>query len=301
MKKIKIALDWTANTNHTGFFVAQDKGFYQELGLDVTILTPDMDNYQTTPAKKVELGEADFALCPMESIISYQTKTNPFKLIAAATIFKEDLSAIAVLRESGIHSPKDLDGKIYASYQARYEDSIVRQMIKNAGGEGEIKITYPQKLGIWETILQKQTDATWIFLNWEGVQAEEKGIDLRLFKMKDYGIPYSYSPVIALGKERMSTHLQSYKDFITATKSGFVFAKNNPLEAAELLKKYLTKEDLEYDIVKIQAYTSAHYAEEKSWGEMDRGEVELFLKWLAENGLESQDLRVENLITDRLL
>lgn len=54
MKKFKIALDWTANTNHTGFYVAKAKGFYAEMGLEVLIDTPDMDNYSITPAKKVE-------------------------------------------------------------------------------------------------------------------------------------------------------------------------------------------------------------------------------------------------------
>ena len=79
MKKIKIALDWTANTNHTGFFVAKEKGFYKELNLDVELLTPDMDDYSVTPAKKVELGEADFALCPFESIVSYQDQGEGFR------------------------------------------------------------------------------------------------------------------------------------------------------------------------------------------------------------------------------
>ena len=135
MKKLKISLDWTANTNHTGFYVAQQKGFYREMGLDVEILTPDSDNYETTPAKKVELGKADFALCPFESVISYRTKKKPFDAVALATIFQEDVSAIATLTDKNIQSPKDLDGLIYASYKARYEDEIVRQMIKNDGGQ----------------------------------------------------------------------------------------------------------------------------------------------------------------------
>ena len=87
MKSFTIALDWTANTNHTGFYVAKAKGFYTEMGLDVTITTPDMGNYRVTPAKKVELGLADMALCPFESVVSYRTKTTPFDAVAIATIF----------------------------------------------------------------------------------------------------------------------------------------------------------------------------------------------------------------------
>jgi len=65
MNSLILALDWTANINHIGFFVAKAKGFYQANGIDLTIIDPSQDNYKVTPAKKVELGEADFALCPM--------------------------------------------------------------------------------------------------------------------------------------------------------------------------------------------------------------------------------------------
>ena len=127
MHQLSIAIDWTPNINHIGFFVARDKGFYTEEGIDLSIIDPSEDNYAVTPMKKLELGRVDFALCPTESIISYRTKANAFDTLAIATIFQEDLSAITVLEESDIQSPKDLDGKTYSSYQARYEDGIVKE------------------------------------------------------------------------------------------------------------------------------------------------------------------------------
>jgi hypothetical protein len=64
------------------------------------------------------------------------------------------------LGNSNINFPKELDGMTYASYQARYEDHIVKQMIRNDGGNGDIQITCPDKLGIWNTLLQGKVDAT---------------------------------------------------------------------------------------------------------------------------------------------
>lgn len=49
MAPITIALDWTPNTNHTGFYVARSKGFYKDAGLEVQILSPHQDEYKTTP------------------------------------------------------------------------------------------------------------------------------------------------------------------------------------------------------------------------------------------------------------
>lgn len=52
MQKIRVALDWTPNINHIGFFVAQEKGWFKNSNIDVELLNPADDDYQTTPAKK---------------------------------------------------------------------------------------------------------------------------------------------------------------------------------------------------------------------------------------------------------
>jgi hypothetical protein len=55
--KISIALDWTPNTNHAGFFVAKDKGFYSAAGIEVEFLSPLDNDYAKTP-RQVELLKA---------------------------------------------------------------------------------------------------------------------------------------------------------------------------------------------------------------------------------------------------
>ena len=176
MKSLRLALDWTPNVNHIGLFVAKELGFYQEVGIDLTLVSPQDDNYQTTPGKKLELRTVDMAIAPFETVISLQNKENKVDALAIYALLQEDISSIATLTITGIRRPKDLDGKLYASYKARYEDHIVQQLIKNDGGKGEMKITYPEKLGIWNTLLEGNADATWIFDNWEGVEAQHKGI-----------------------------------------------------------------------------------------------------------------------------
>ncbi len=67
MKSITIALDWTPNSNHTGFLVAKELGFYKELGIEIDLLDPSIDDYEITPAKKLALGFVDFAIAPLEA------------------------------------------------------------------------------------------------------------------------------------------------------------------------------------------------------------------------------------------
>ena len=300
MENLVLALDWTPNANHIGFFVASDKGYYKEAGLDVIITSPADDNYAVTPAKKVELGDADFALCPMESVVSYRTKENNFPMKAIAAIFKEDVSAIAALKGKGISSPKDLDGKIYASYKARYEDAIVKQMIRNDGATGDIKISYPEKLGIWDTLLKGKADATWIFLNWEGVEAENEGIALELFQMKDYNIPYSYSPVIAAGENFIEEKNEAYKSFLKATKKGFMAAAEDISGAAEILKNHIAESDQKIDLKQTIEISIKHMHINDNWGTMQPENVSEYVKWLNEHGLEA-NISSPELFTNALL
>ena len=81
MQKITLALDWTPNINHIGFFISLHKKFYNKKGLNVEIINPVFDNYEITPAKKIELNIADFALCPTESLISYNFKKKKLILL----------------------------------------------------------------------------------------------------------------------------------------------------------------------------------------------------------------------------
>jgi ABC-type nitrate/sulfonate/bicarbonate transport system substrate-binding protein len=301
MNRLKIALDWRPNTNHTGFFVAEHLGYFADAQLDIEIISTEADNYALTPAKKVELGLADFALCPMESVVSYRTKVQPFDAIAVATIFQHDISAITTLRTSGINRPKDLEGRIYASYKARYEDKIVRQMVRNDGGKGELVIKYPEKLGIWNTLLSGKADATWIFVNWEGVEAEGQGIELNLFKMADFGIPYGYSPVIMTSQKRLEENTELYSKFIKAVKKGFQYAIAHQENSAQILEEYISQSDQYVDLVKSQIMTSPSYGGSETWGEMDLKKVQQFLDWLRKNKLERTRLKAEDLITNNLL
>lgn len=301
MTSLKIALDWTPNANHIGFFIAQELGYYSAESLEVEITDPSQDNYKLTPAKKVELGLVDMALCPLESVMSYQTKSKTFDLMAIATLFQEDLSAIACKASTGIKSPKDLDHATYASYNARYEDAIVQQMIKNDGGKGIIKCVYPDKLGIWETIEKDQVQATWIFTNWEGVQAAQEQTELVLFQLKDYGIPYSYSPVICCSQQSISTKEVALKSFLKATKRGFFYAQKHPEKAAEILKTLVPEQDKNMDLYKSILLTCDVLGEQKHWGQMKPDGIQNFLTWLQDQKLENHHLKAASLFTNTLL
>ncbi|MCS6821600.1 MAG: ABC transporter substrate-binding protein [Microscillaceae bacterium] len=301
MKKLKLALDWTPNVNHIGFLIAKELGFYHQEGIELELLNPKDDNYSITPGKKLELDLTDLAIAPSETVISLNNKPNPVQVIAIYAILQNDLSCIACLKSSNITSPKLLDGRVYASYKARYEDNIIKEMIKNDGGEGNVKIIYPEKLGIWNTLLTGKADATWIFDNWEGIEASCKNIELEKFILANYNIPYGYSPVVLTKKENLTKDRETYSKFVKTTKKGFLFAKNNTSEAVRILKNYVTQYDLEnIDLGKALSFTIPHFGDENSCGMMKQDRILNFLKWLVDRKLEDKIILSQNLFSNEL-
>ncbi len=285
--KLKLALDWTPNTIHTGFYVAQQKGWYQEAGLEVEIISPAVDNYAKTPARKVADGEVDLAIAPSESVLSYNTLKKPIPLKAIAAVLQQDTSAIVTLKETRLDRPALLDGKRYASYKARFEDGIVRKMVQNDGGAGDLKIIYPEKLGIWNTLLEGQAEATWVFLPWEGVEAKRKGVRLNAFQMDDYGIPYGYSPVLVAHEQVMEEKEEALKKFLAATSEGYIFATPQIREMTEVLKATGEETFQEEDFIweSLKEIRAAFIDKDSRWGHMQASRWEAFLDWLHDHEL----------------
>ena len=298
MKKIKLALDWTPNINHIGFFVAKEKGFYEENDVKVEFLTPDLDDYIITPAKKVEMNISDFGLCPTESLISFRTKKNPFILKGLMTIFQEDVSAIATVESNNILRPKHLDGRSYASYKARYEDKIVKKMIINDGGIGNLKIFYPKRLGIWNTLIENKYDSTWIFINWEGVEASKKNIDLELYKMSDFGIPYSYSPILFSSSDYINNNSNTVKKFIESSRKGYTYCYENMDEAVSILNKFVPITDKGIDLIECLKISIDHFGSRENFGKIDLKKIDIFLKWLKDNNIENNSFIANDIISN---
>lgn len=312
MATIDLALDWTPNTNHTGFYVAQAKGYYNDQEIDVEIHSPGDTDYETTPAKQVATGEATVAIAPSESAISYHTHPEYDSLTAIAAVCQTDMSAIVTLEDSGLDRPADLDGQTYASYDARFEDYIVRQLVKNDGGDGDIEITTPPKLGIWNTLVEGEADATWVFMPWEGVLAAEDDIGLNAFYLDEYEVPYGYTPLLLARPETIADD-DSLSEFLEATARGYRFAANNPAEAAEILRTEATgmdNDDPEFLEKSQRQLTDAYLTEDGEWGTMDHSRWETFVDWLVDNeilttidgeSISAAELDTSELYTNSLL
>jgi NitT/TauT family transport system substrate-binding protein len=290
---LTLALDWTPNTNHLGFFVAQARGWYDDHDLSVDLVSPASDGYAKTPAKRVATGEADLGIAPSESVVSYGTHPDYDDLVAVAAVVQRDTSAIATLANSAIDRPRDLDGATYASYGARFEDDIVAELIRNDGGDGEFETVEPEMLSVPDVLLDGEADATWVFMPWEGLLAERAGTSLQGFDLDEYDVPYGYTPLVLGHPERLAERRAATRAFLAATARGYRAAVEDPVAAADELATTAEGphlDDREFLRASAERLADAVLTDDGAWGRMAHERWADFVEWLLDREvLESVD------------
>ena len=282
---LKLALDWTPNTLHAGILIAEAKGYYKDDGLGLEIINPADDNYEVTPAKKLSQKQVHLAITPSESVISFNMRKDPSPLQAIAANLQRDTSAIVALKDSGIERPAQMDGRRFASYNARFENDIIRQMVKNDGGRGDLEITNPEMLSMWDNLVEKKADATWVFLPWEGVKAkyEHDNLQYHAFQMGDYGVPYGYSPLIISHQDFISEENAAIRIFLQATERGWRDVYDDPEKAAQVLHKHVDQpefENLDFVADSLKMIQPALLTSDDRWGFMEGQRWVNFIDWM---------------------
>ena len=225
---VRLALDWTPNTDHTGFFVALANGWYRDAAIDLRILP----YAKATPENLMGAHQAECGISFQDSMTFVVAAGAD--IVSVAAILQKTASAIGVLADGPIERPRDLDGKTYGSFAYPNEVPTMKAIIKADGGKGDFKVAVLDSAA-YEALYNKQVDFTIPFTAWEGVEAEQRGIKLRYFQFADYGFPEYYQVVLACDRQWLEKDPDVARRFVGATVRGFQFAAAHADEAAALL------------------------------------------------------------------
>lgn len=225
---VRLALDWTPNTNHTGFFVARANGWYRDGAIDLRILP----YASATPETLLAAHQADCGISFQDSM-TFAVAAGA-DIVSVAAILQKTASAIGVLADGPIQRPRDLDGKTYAGFGYPNEAPTLKAVIRADGGRGEFA-TAMLDAAAYEALYSRKADFTIPFTAWEGVEAGLRGITLRYFPFADYGFPEFYQVVLACDRQWLEKDPEAARRFVTATVRGFQFAAEQPAAAAAIL------------------------------------------------------------------
>ena len=288
LETVTMVLDWTPNTNHTGFYVAQELGYFEEAGLSVSIIQPP-DNGATD---LVASGGAEFGIDFQDTLAAAFAGDSPLPITAVAAVLQHNTSGLISLKEKGIDSPGKLEGHSYATWDSPIEQAVLKNVVERDGGDfNKVQLisTYVEDI---VASLHADIDSVWIYYGWDGVKCEMEGLDTNYLPFADMNPVFDYySPVIIGNNTFLQEHPDTAKAFLAAVRKGYEYAADNPEEAAEILLKAAPELDKEL-VQKSQEYLSKQYiSDAENWGVIDPERWNGFYQWLNENKLVENELK----------
>lgn len=286
-KEITCVLDWTPNTDHTGLYVAQAKGFFEAQGLSVQIVQPPEDGSALMTAS----GKAQFGIACQDTLAPALIGDNPLPVIAVAAILQHNTSGIISLKENGIDRPAALCGRNYATWDNPVEKAIIKAVVEKDGGDFSDINLIPSTVYDTITALNSGIDSVWVMYAWDGIGTKIKGIETNFidFGKIDPVFDY-YTPFFIANIDFLKSDGESAKKFLLAVKEGFEYAIENPEESAEILCNAAPELDRELVFESQKWIASQYKAEEKRWGYFSPERWNRFYRWLSESGLVSSPI-----------
>ncbi|UCD09269.1 MAG: ABC transporter substrate-binding protein [Dehalococcoidales bacterium] len=295
---VTLMLDWVPNTNHTGIFVAEAKGYFEEAGLDVSIIQPG----EVYAEAAVVSGVADFGISFQEQVTLARADNVP--IVSIAAVIQHNTSGFASLTEINVTDPADFEGLRYGSFGSPFEVPTLKVLMECAGGDFEkleiVNTGYADPLALMS---ERKTDLGWIFYGWQAFQAEQQDIDINVVMMKDWFdcIPDYYTPIVITSEDNISSNPGVVRDFCQALSRGYEFAVNSPDEAAALLLDAVP--ELDSELVKAsQNWLSKYYqADAPRWGEQKESVWQGYSDWMFENGILQSSISGKDAFTNEFL
>ena len=288
LKKVDFVLDWAINTNHTGLYVAKEKGYFAEEGIDLDIKPAPEDS----TSDLIINNKAPFGIYYQDSMANKLSKGAGITAVAA--IIEHNTSGIISLKKNNIKEPKDLQGKKYGTWNDPTELAMLKTLVESQGGDFDKVEKVPNNDSNSITpIANGVFDAAWIYYGWDGILAKSQGVDANFMYLKDYVKEFDYySPVIIANNDYLKDNKEEARKVIQAIKKGYQYAIDHPEEAADILIKNAPElKDKRDFVIESHKYLSKEYASDKEkWGQIDADRWNAFYKWDKENGILKEDL-----------
>ncbi len=287
-RKITFCLDYTPNTNHTGIYVAQAKGYFKDEGLTVKVVQPA----DGTAEAMIGSGQAQLGVSYQDYIANALSSKNPVAIEAVAAIIQHNTSGIMSRKADGITSAKKMEGHTYATWSMPVEQATIKQVMESDGGDySKLKLVPYEVDDEVAGLKANMFDCVWVYEGWAVQNAKVQHYDVNYFSFVDMDKVFDfYTPVIAANDDFAKKYPDVVKAFVRAAKRGYEYAIKHPKAAGDILLD--AAPELSSDLVQASAkYLAKQYqADAKSWGVIDKSRWDAYFKWLNDKNLVENKL-----------
>ncbi len=282
--EVTLQLKWVTQAQFAGYYVAKEKGLYDEAGLDVTINPGGPD---ISPPQVIAGGGADVIIDWMPSALASREKG--VGLVNIAQPFKRSGMMLTCRKETGIKAASDFKGKTLGVWFFGNEYPFLSWMSQlgiptKGGGDG---VTVLKQGFNVDPLLQKQADciSTMTYNEyWQVIDAGIPADDLLVFKYEDEGVATLEDGLYVL-EERLSdaAFVERMARFVKASMKGWNWARENPKQAALIvLENDATGAQTEKHQIRMMG--EINKLTEGSDGKLDPADYERTVKTLLSGG-----------------
>src|SRR5277367_5791141 len=281
---VTIQLKWVAQAQFAGYFVAKDKGFYKDAGLDVTINPGGPD---VAPPQVIAGGGADVVVDCMPSALASREKG--VQLVNISHTFKHSGLELVCRKDTGVKSPEDLKGKTVGIWYGGNEYPFLNWMsklgYKTDGSPDGVKVV-KQGFNV-DPLLQKQADciSTMTYNEyWQVIDAGYKPEQLTVFNYTDEGVATLEDGLYVMeDKLKDPAFVDKMARFVKASMKGWDYARAHPEEAVKIvLDNDSTGAQTEHH--QTQMLSEVNKLTEGSDGRLDKADYERTVKTLLTGG-----------------
>ncbi|WP_152654556.1 ABC transporter substrate-binding protein [Oceanobacillus sp. CFH 90083] len=295
---VSIMLDWYPNAVHSYLYVAEEKGYFEEEGIDVDIQFPANP---TDPLTLAASGNVTMGLYYQPDVIAARANEDiPVKSVAA--IVREPLNRIVYRSDDPINSPKELEGKRVGYPGIPVNEAIVKTMVEYDGGDYEKVDMINVEFELGSSLISEQVDAvSGMYVNHEVPVLRSEGYTVDFINPVDYGVPDFYEIVAVTSDETWEKEQENIEAFWRAARKGYDFMIENEEEALEFLLDY--QDEVNFPLEKeIEAESLSillpKMKSEQGFGSQEKASWEETADWLKENGVIEEIPNIEDIFVN---
>lgn len=239
-QKVVFALNWFAVGDHAAYWVALEKGYYKEKGLDVELQNSKGSGDSIA---KVDTGRADIGLADASVVVPRVAQGAKIKVVGA--VFDNTPLNIWTRKDTGISKPKDLEGKTLAAPPGDSQRQLFPAFAKiNGVDESRVRWVNIEPAAKFVALSEKRADAVPDYTTGQPFWEKAVGKDnLVMMPWHRFGFD-TYSMSIFASEKTMNERLKVLRDFLEASYRGWRDVMENPRAALEIFKKRVPEIDL---------------------------------------------------------
>lgn len=287
LEKVSLRLQWLDQAQFAGFYMAKEKGYYQDEGLDVTI-NPGGQDYNA--ATLVGNGSDDFGIWTADQVMLAASRGVPIQ--AVGVVFDRSLAAFMVKASSGIKTPKDFEGKTVGMYYGYDTETIYLHLLKQFNVDRskikEVALQYDLT-----PFLHGDVDVWPAYVINQPITAKLAGVDVNLLTPEQFGIHY-YSDTIIVSDKTLKERSDTVIKFLKATELGWEYAINHRDETIDVVMK--TDSHLDRKQQSAMLDVVADYLNKKPMFAMDPTVWNSIASLLLEQGLLKEQPKLDDFV-----